>query len=257
MTWLTRAAVEPAQRHHPACRGALHLRRHRLGQPEAGAPAGRLVPRRDRHRPVPGAPPPRTSPTRSSRRSSAPCTRSPGIDQVNSTSANSIGFITAQFEYGTDVDEATAAMEEAIASLTLPEGVDPTVSRPEHQCLAGRHRRDQLGDGHADRARADRGTRRDRARARGDLRRRRRRDHRRPRGRGHDHPGPGRARAERGRISSRSRPRWRPAASRSRPASCRRRTESIPVTVIGEIATTDELEAIVVGANPTASRRRP
>ena len=51
-----------------------------------------------------------------------------GIDQVRSTSANSIGFITAQFEYGTDVDEATAAMEEAIASLTLPEGVDPAVS---------------------------------------------------------------------------------------------------------------------------------
>ena len=51
-----------------------------------------------------------------------------GIDQVGSTSANSIGFITAQFEYGTDVDEATAAMEEAIASLTLPEGVEPVVS---------------------------------------------------------------------------------------------------------------------------------
>ena len=51
-----------------------------------------------------------------------------GIDQVRSTSANSIGFITAQFEYGTDVDEATTAMEEAIASLTLPEGVDPVVS---------------------------------------------------------------------------------------------------------------------------------
>ena len=51
-----------------------------------------------------------------------------GIDQVRSTSANSIGFITAQFEYGTDVDEATAAMEEAIAALALPEGVDPAVS---------------------------------------------------------------------------------------------------------------------------------
>ena len=51
-----------------------------------------------------------------------------GIDQVRSTSANSIGFITAQFEYGTDVDEATTAMEEAIAALTLPEGVEPDVS---------------------------------------------------------------------------------------------------------------------------------
>ena len=51
-----------------------------------------------------------------------------GIDQVRSTSANSIGFVTAEFEYGTDVDEATAAMEEAIAALTLPESVDPNVS---------------------------------------------------------------------------------------------------------------------------------
>ena len=33
--------------------------------------------------------------------------------------------------------------------------------------------------------------------------------------------------------------------------------ESIPVTVIGEIASTDELEAIVVGVNPTGASRRP
>ncbi|HSL32165.1 MAG TPA: efflux RND transporter permease subunit [Candidatus Limnocylindrales bacterium] len=52
----------------------------------------------------------------------------PGIDQVRSTSANSIGFVTAQFEYGTDIDEATTAMEEAIAALSLPNGVEPTVS---------------------------------------------------------------------------------------------------------------------------------
>ena len=52
----------------------------------------------------------------------------PGIDQVNSTSANSIGFVVAQFEYGTDVDESTTAMEEAIAGLTLPANVDPSVS---------------------------------------------------------------------------------------------------------------------------------
>ncbi|HJP71332.1 MAG TPA: efflux RND transporter permease subunit, partial [Candidatus Limnocylindria bacterium] len=50
-----------------------------------------------------------------------------GIDQIRSTSANSIGFVTAQFEYGTDVDEATTAMEEAIAALDLPDGVEPTV----------------------------------------------------------------------------------------------------------------------------------
>jgi HAE1 family hydrophobic/amphiphilic exporter-1 len=51
-----------------------------------------------------------------------------GIDQVRSTSANSIGFVTAQFEYGTNIDEATASMEEAIAALDLPDGVEPQVS---------------------------------------------------------------------------------------------------------------------------------
>ncbi|HEX2844291.1 MAG TPA: efflux RND transporter permease subunit, partial [Candidatus Limnocylindria bacterium] len=51
-----------------------------------------------------------------------------GIDQVRSTSANSIGFVTAQFEYGTDIDEATIAMEEAIAALELPDRVEPVVS---------------------------------------------------------------------------------------------------------------------------------
>jgi len=51
-----------------------------------------------------------------------------GIDQVRSTSANSIGFVTAQFEYGTDVDESVTAMEEAIAALALPDGVEPVVS---------------------------------------------------------------------------------------------------------------------------------
>jgi HAE1 family hydrophobic/amphiphilic exporter-1 len=52
----------------------------------------------------------------------------PGIDQVRSTSANSIGFVTAQFEYGTDVDEAVAEMEKAIAAISLPDAVDPQVS---------------------------------------------------------------------------------------------------------------------------------
>jgi HAE1 family hydrophobic/amphiphilic exporter-1 len=52
----------------------------------------------------------------------------PGIDQVSSTSANSIGFVVAQFEYGTDVDESTTALDEAVAGLTLPTGVDPEVA---------------------------------------------------------------------------------------------------------------------------------
>ena len=51
-----------------------------------------------------------------------------GVDQLRSTSANSIGFVTVQFEYGTDIDEATTAMEESIAALSLPGGVEPVVS---------------------------------------------------------------------------------------------------------------------------------
>ena len=51
-----------------------------------------------------------------------------GVDQVRSTSANSIGFVTVQFEYGTNIDEATVSMDEAIAAIGLPEGVEPVVS---------------------------------------------------------------------------------------------------------------------------------
>jgi HAE1 family hydrophobic/amphiphilic exporter-1 len=48
-----------------------------------------------------------------------------GIDQVNSTSANSIGFVIAQFEYGVDVDASVKSIEDAIGGLTLPDGVSP------------------------------------------------------------------------------------------------------------------------------------
>ena len=50
------------------------------------------------------------------------------LDTVQSTSANSIALVIAQFEYGTDVKEALAAIEEGIADAGLPEGVDPTAS---------------------------------------------------------------------------------------------------------------------------------
>ncbi len=51
-----------------------------------------------------------------------------GIEQVRSTAANSIGFVTAQFTYGTNVDDAVASMEKAIGTLNLPQGVSPTVN---------------------------------------------------------------------------------------------------------------------------------
>ena len=50
----------------------------------------------------------------------------PRLETVQSTSANSIALVIAQFEYGTDVKEALAAIEEGIADAGLPEGVDPT-----------------------------------------------------------------------------------------------------------------------------------
>jgi HAE1 family hydrophobic/amphiphilic exporter-1 len=50
------------------------------------------------------------------------------LDTVQSTSANSIALVIAQFEYGTDVKEALAAIEEGIADAGLPEGVKTTAS---------------------------------------------------------------------------------------------------------------------------------
>ena len=50
------------------------------------------------------------------------------LDTVQSTSANSIALVIAQFEYGTNVKEALAAIEEGIADAGLPDGVDPTAS---------------------------------------------------------------------------------------------------------------------------------
>jgi HAE1 family hydrophobic/amphiphilic exporter-1 len=50
------------------------------------------------------------------------------LDTVQSTSANSIALVIAQFEYGTDVKEALASIEENIADAGLPEGVETTAS---------------------------------------------------------------------------------------------------------------------------------
>ena len=52
----------------------------------------------------------------------------PRLDTMQSTSSNSIALIVAQFTYGTNVKEATAAIQENIAKAGLPESVTPTVS---------------------------------------------------------------------------------------------------------------------------------
>jgi HAE1 family hydrophobic/amphiphilic exporter-1 len=51
-----------------------------------------------------------------------------GIETVNSTSANSIGFVIAEFDYGVDVEEAVADLEDAVAGVTLPDTVEPVVT---------------------------------------------------------------------------------------------------------------------------------
>jgi hydrophobic/amphiphilic exporter-1 (mainly G- bacteria), HAE1 family len=50
------------------------------------------------------------------------------LDEVRSTSANSIALVVAQFEFGTNVKETRATIEENIRGLGLPQGVEPTVS---------------------------------------------------------------------------------------------------------------------------------
>lgn len=52
----------------------------------------------------------------------------PRLDSLQSTSANSIALVVAQFTYGTDVKETRAAIEQAIQAAGLPSGVTPTVN---------------------------------------------------------------------------------------------------------------------------------
>ena len=51
----------------------------------------------------------------------------PGLTQLQTTSANSLAFAVAQFDYGTNLDEAVATIEENLRSTTFPDGVEPTV----------------------------------------------------------------------------------------------------------------------------------
>src|SRR4029077_5720307 len=50
------------------------------------------------------------------------------LETVQSTSSNSISLVIAQFSYGTDVKEATAAVQEGIAKAGLSPSVEPTIS---------------------------------------------------------------------------------------------------------------------------------
>ncbi len=50
------------------------------------------------------------------------------LTHLQSTSANSISLVVAQFSYGTDVKETRAAIEQNLATVGLPQGVTPQVN---------------------------------------------------------------------------------------------------------------------------------
>ena len=52
----------------------------------------------------------------------------PGVDSIQSTSANSVAFLVAQFAYGTDLEKTVATIQENVRKASLPAGVSPTVS---------------------------------------------------------------------------------------------------------------------------------
>ena len=52
----------------------------------------------------------------------------PRLERVQSTSANSIAVLVAQFSFGTNVKEARASIEQNISSVGLPTGVTPQVT---------------------------------------------------------------------------------------------------------------------------------
>ncbi len=50
------------------------------------------------------------------------------LETVQSTSSNSMSLVFAEFDFGTDVKEATADVERAVGDAKLPEGADPIVN---------------------------------------------------------------------------------------------------------------------------------
>ncbi|MEU1391538.1 MULTISPECIES: efflux RND transporter permease subunit [unclassified Nonomuraea] len=51
----------------------------------------------------------------------------PGMEQMTSTSKEGMAQIQVAFEYGTDIEASLNKMQQAVARITLPQGVDPQV----------------------------------------------------------------------------------------------------------------------------------
>ena len=120
--------------------GPLHRRHLGLGHPQAGAPAGHRVPGHHGRRAVPGRRRRPMSPTRSPSRSSAPSPACRGSRSLQSTSANSIALVVAQFAFGTDVKAAQADDQGRTCARPACRTVEPQVNGAQHQRLAGDHR---------------------------------------------------------------------------------------------------------------------
>ena len=52
----------------------------------------------------------------------------PRLENLHSTSANSVTLVVAQFSFGTDVKETVANVERQVGQVALPEGSDPQVT---------------------------------------------------------------------------------------------------------------------------------
>jgi len=51
----------------------------------------------------------------------------PRLEQLQSTSANSLSLVVAQFEFGTDIKDTLATIEQDLSTAVLPQGTDPEV----------------------------------------------------------------------------------------------------------------------------------
>ena len=134
---LSRLALSQAQRHVAARRRPVLRRRLGLGQPQAGTPAGHRLPGHHRRGAVPGRRGDRTSPNRWRSPSSGPSSGVPRLETIQSTSANSIALVIAQFSFGTERQgRRPRPIEENIAKADLPDGV----TRPSRRSTSMRRR---------------------------------------------------------------------------------------------------------------------
>ena len=234
MTWLTRAAVSGAASPSSSRRGSSSAAcspgaaSSRSCCPTSRFPVATVI------APFPAAARGRRGGRRSLRPSSARSLASRASTRSTRPRPTRSASSSAQFEYGIDVDEAVTDHGGGDRRPHPSGARRPAVSALNINAVTGRHRRDL-----ARRPRRSPSS----ATHRADEivpelegiagRRRRRRSPAASTDAGDDHPRSGGASRRTASIRSRSRRRWPPATSRSRPVSCRPMPSRSPVTVIG------------------------